>query len=84
MSPPSPSSLMVGNARMMKLDAYLMAKLSKKQQAFFDKVVTFLLAAAEEIAGRNGDKVSDVFPAIHKLKGRPSVKSGVDAVRTSH
>ena len=60
------------------LDAYLSVKLSKKQQAFFDKVVTFLLEAADEIAGRNDQKAADLFPAIQKLRGRSSVKSGLD------
>jgi DNA-directed RNA polymerase subunit beta len=60
------------------LDAYLGLKLKKKQQAFFDKVVAFLLQAAEEIAGRRGAKASDLFPAIQKLKGRSTIKSGLD------
>jgi DNA-directed RNA polymerase subunit beta len=60
------------------LDAYLGLKLKKKQQAFFDKVVAFLLQAAEEIAGRRGAKTSDLFPAIQKLKGRSTIKSGLD------
>jgi DNA-directed RNA polymerase subunit beta len=59
-------------------DAYLDLDLSKKQQAFFDQVVEFLLAAAEEISGRRGEKASDLFPSIQKLKGRSSRKSGLD------
>jgi len=60
------------------LDAYLALDLNKKQEAFFSKVVDFLLEAAEELAERKGEKVSDLFPAIQKLKGRSSVKTGLD------
>jgi DNA-directed RNA polymerase beta subunit len=60
------------------LDAFLGAKLTKEQSGFFDKMVGFLLDAAEEISERKGEKLSDLFPAIQKLKGRASVKSGLD------
>jgi DNA-directed RNA polymerase subunit beta len=60
------------------LDAYLELDLNKKQQKFFDQIVEFLLAAAEEISERRGEKMTDLFPAIQKLKGRSSVKSGLD------
>ena len=60
------------------LDAYLNAKLSKKQEKYFAKVVDFLLESAEELADRQGEKMSDLFPAIQKLKGRSTVKSGLD------
>jgi DNA-directed RNA polymerase subunit beta len=60
------------------LDAVLGAKLTKEQSGFFDKMVGFLLDAAEEISERKGEKLSDLFPAIQKLKGRASVKSGLD------
>ncbi len=60
------------------LDAYLSIKLTKKQEKFFSNVVDFLLAAAEEVSERKGEKMSDLFPAIQKLKGRSSVKSGLD------
>ncbi len=60
------------------LDAYLNAKLTKKQEKYLSKVVTFLVDAAEELSERRGEKMSDLFPAIQKLKGRPTVKSGLD------
>jgi DNA-directed RNA polymerase subunit beta len=60
------------------LDAYLSASLNKTQQKFFDGLRSFLVDAAEEIAGRSGDKVGELFPAIQKLKGRTTVKSGLD------
>jgi DNA-directed RNA polymerase subunit beta len=60
------------------LDSYLGVKLDKKQEKFFAKVVDFLLEAGEEVAARNGEKMSDLFPAINKLKGRSSFKSGLD------
>jgi len=61
------------------LDAYLSIKLDKKQHKFIDELVAFLIAAAEELSGRaEGEKMSDLFPAIQKLKGRSSIKSGLD------
>jgi len=60
------------------LDAYLRTKLSKKQERFFEKTVAFLVDAADELSDRKGKKVSELFPAIHKLKGRSAVKSGLD------
>jgi DNA-directed RNA polymerase subunit beta len=60
------------------LDAYLSVKLNKKQEKFFAKVISFLVEAAEELAARDDAKVSDLFPAIQKLKGRSTVKSGLD------
>jgi DNA-directed RNA polymerase subunit beta len=60
------------------LDAYLPVKKNKKQQKMFDDLVGFLLAAADEIAGRRDVTTSELFPAIQKLKGRKVVKSGLD------
>ncbi|HBU57960.1 MAG TPA: DNA-directed RNA polymerase subunit beta [Gemmatimonadetes bacterium] len=60
------------------LDAYLRTKLSKTQERFFEKTVAFLVDAADELSDRKGKKVSELFPAIHKLKGRSAVKSGLD------
>jgi DNA-directed RNA polymerase subunit beta len=40
--------------------------------------VDFLIAAAEEIAERNGDTTTNLFPAIQKLKGRSTIKTGLD------
>ncbi|MGD8319162.1 MAG: DNA-directed RNA polymerase subunit beta [Gemmatimonadota bacterium] len=60
------------------LDAYLSMDLSKQQQKLFDGLVDFILAAGEEIAEQRGGKLADVFPAVQKLKGRKSVKSGLD------
>jgi DNA-directed RNA polymerase subunit beta len=60
------------------LDAYLDLKLNKKEQKIFDGIVEFVLEAAEEVADRKGEKTVDLFPAINKLKGRSSVKSGLD------
>ena len=60
------------------LDAYLSVKLNKKQQAFIDDLTGFLIEAAEEISARRDEKVATCFPAIQKLKGRPTIKSGLD------
>jgi len=60
------------------LDAYLGMGLDKKQQKFFDAMVAYLLAAAEEIAERRQAKATDLFPTIQKLKGRSTIKSGLD------
>ena len=60
------------------LDAYLAIKMSKKEEKFFGRLIAFVLAAAEEIAGRGDRKASEMFPAIQKLKGRSTVKSGLD------
>ncbi|MDZ7780443.1 MAG: DNA-directed RNA polymerase subunit beta [Gemmatimonadota bacterium] len=59
-------------------DAFLDTDLTKKQQKLFDDIATFVVAAAEEIAERRGEKMGDIFPAAQKLKGRSSVKSGLD------
>ena len=60
------------------LDAYLALDLRKKQQKFIDDLAGFLVAAAEEISARGDDKMATLFPAIQKLKGRSSIKSGLD------
>jgi DNA-directed RNA polymerase subunit beta len=60
------------------LDVYLALDLSKQQQKVFDELIEFLLAAGEELAERRGQKLGDLFPAIQKLKGRKSVKTGLD------
>ncbi len=60
------------------LDAYLSLQLSKKQQKFVDDLSGFLVAAAEEISARSGEKMATMFPAIQKLKGRSTIKSGLD------
>ena len=60
------------------LDAYLPLKLGKKQQKFIDDLAGFLVTAAEEISARADDKMAKLFPAIHKLKGRSNIKSGLD------
>jgi DNA-directed RNA polymerase subunit beta len=60
------------------LDAYLALDLTKKQQKVFDQLVEFVLAAGEELAERKDAKLADLFPAIQKLKGRKSVKTGLD------
>jgi DNA-directed RNA polymerase subunit beta len=60
------------------LDAYLGLELTKNQQQVFDDLIDFLLGAAEELAERHEDKLTDLFPAVQKLKGRKNVKSGLD------
>ncbi len=60
------------------LDMYLSADLNKKQRKTMDDLVDFLVTASEEIAERRGEKAAALFPATHKLKGRPSVKTGLD------
>src|SRR5690606_23681875 len=60
------------------LGAYLGRALDKQARRYFDDVVKFVVAAGEEIAARRGGKLGDLFPAIQKLKGRSTVKSGLD------
>jgi DNA-directed RNA polymerase subunit beta len=60
------------------LDAYLGVKLSKKEEKFVGGLLAFVVTAGEELAARKGEKMSDLFPAIQKLKGRSNVKSGLD------
>ena len=60
------------------LDAYLPLKKNKKQQKMFDDLVAFLVGAAEELAERQDEKMGDLFPVIQKLKGRKTIKSGLD------
>jgi DNA-directed RNA polymerase subunit beta len=60
------------------LDAYLSLKLNEKQQKFIDDLAAFLVAAAEELSSRTDEKMVTRFPAIQKLKGRPTIKSGLD------
>jgi DNA-directed RNA polymerase subunit beta len=72
------ASAMVSNGIGQSLDSYLSLDLTKKQQQVFDQLVDFLLAAADELAERSGEKVGDAFPAIQKLKGRKGIKSGLD------
>ena len=60
------------------LDAYLGMELSKKEQKVFDDLVDFVLAAGEEIADKRGEKLTELFPAVQKLKGRKNVKTGLD------
>ena len=60
------------------LDAYLSLELSKKQQKFIDELSSFLVASAEELSARSERKMTAMFPAIHKLKGRSTIKSGLD------
>ena len=59
-------------------DAFLDLDLDKKQQKLFDDIAAFLLSAAEEISERRGEKMAELFPAIHKLKGSSKIKSGLD------
>jgi DNA-directed RNA polymerase subunit beta len=60
------------------LDTYLGLELSKKEQKVFDDLVEFVLAAGEEIADKRGEKLTELFPAVQKLKGRKNVKTGLD------
>jgi DNA-directed RNA polymerase subunit beta len=60
------------------LDTYLGMELSKKEQKVFDDLVDFVLAAGEEIANQRGEKLTELFPAVQKLKGRKNVKTGLD------
>ena len=60
------------------LDAYLSLQLNKRQQKFLDDLIGFLVAAAEELSDREGQTMRELFPAIQKLKGRSTVKSGLD------
>ena len=60
------------------LDAYLDLDLDKEDRQFLEDIGAFLLEAAEVVAERRGEKVVDLFPAVNKLKGRKSIKSGLD------
>jgi len=60
------------------LDAYLSLDTSKKHKKFFDRLGAFLVEAGGELAARKGEKFTSLFPAIHKLKGRSVIRSGLD------
>jgi DNA-directed RNA polymerase subunit beta len=60
------------------LDAYLSLDTSKKHKKFFDQLGAFLVEAGGELAARKGEKVTSLFPAIQKLKGRSVIRSGLD------
>ncbi len=60
------------------LDAYLSLDTSKKHKRLFDQLGAFLLEAGDELATRKGEKLTTLFPAIQKLKGRSVIKSGLD------
>ena len=60
------------------LDAYLSLDTSKKHRRFFGQLGAFLVEAGDELATRKGEKITTLFPAIQKLKGRPVIKSGLD------
>jgi DNA-directed RNA polymerase subunit beta len=42
----------------------------------------YLVSAAEELAARQGEKVATLFPAIHAISKRKTVKEGLDAAVT--
>jgi len=60
------------------LDAYLDLDLDKEDRQFLEDIGAFLLEAADLVAERRGEKMVDLFPAVNKLKGRKSIKSGLD------
>ena len=60
------------------LDAYLSLDTSKKHKKFFDQLGAFLVEAGDELSTRKGEKITTLFPAIQKLKGRSVIKSGLD------
>ena len=60
------------------LDAYLSLDTSKNHKKFFDQLGAFLVEAGGELAARKGEKFTSLFPAIQKLKGRSTIRSGLD------
>jgi DNA-directed RNA polymerase subunit beta len=60
------------------LDAYLAVDLPKESAAALDRIRAYLPRAAEILAGRNGGKLEEHFPAIAKIKGTKKITEGLD------
>jgi len=60
------------------LDAYIPLGKTAKHKKFFDQLSAFVLEAGNELAARKGESLKTLFPAIQKLKGRASIRTGLD------
>jgi DNA-directed RNA polymerase subunit beta len=61
------------------LDGWLGAKLPKEARAIVDRVRAFVVAAATQMAEREGVKLEDRFPAAAALAGEKAPKAGLEA-----
>jgi DNA-directed RNA polymerase subunit beta len=61
------------------LDRYLGKDVPKPLTEKMRQVRDFVIAAAEELAGRQGEAVSALFPAIHALSRKKTATEGLDA-----
>src|SRR5690606_29738895 len=61
------------------LDAYLGSGIPEGVRKLLGELRDYLVAAAEELAERKGEKVADLFPAIAALGRRKTLKEGLDA-----
>jgi DNA-directed RNA polymerase subunit beta len=61
------------------LDAYLAKGVDEAVHTKLEEIRDWLVAAAKEIAGREGQDPADAFPAIHALSRRKAMKDGLDA-----
>jgi len=61
------------------LDGWLAADLPREAQVIIQRLVDFLAGATEELAGREGVKVADLFPAASALAKGKKPKVGLEA-----
>src|SRR5690606_18826639 len=61
------------------LDAYLGKDVPDEVRDKLDELRNYLVAAAEELAERKGQKAADLFPAISAIARRKALKDGLDA-----
>jgi DNA-directed RNA polymerase subunit beta len=61
------------------LDAYLAAGAHSPLKGYFLQVRDYVVAAAQELAERKGEKLDALFPAIQAIAKKKAIKEGLDA-----
>jgi DNA-directed RNA polymerase subunit beta len=61
------------------LDSYLTVDLPREVKDALDRIPSFVIRAAKELAQRQGVPVEEAFPAAAALQGKKAVKAGLDA-----
>ena len=61
------------------LDSYLALKLKPEARELFDNLREYLVRAGTELAGKRGQELSKLLPAVAALDGKKAVKEGLDA-----
>ena len=61
------------------LDAYLKLDLSAAKKRPFERLRNYVVAAGKELAEREGQKLSESFPAIQALSRKRTLREGLDA-----